>query len=757
MPLTFRRIGTAFHPVIADFDDLVALLEVPDAHWIATSAPTAGLHCDPQFLRVLDEEGDGRVRAEELRAAIRWVEARLSDPARWQPGSEVLALAALAPGAADLHAAAQLALAAAGATGAAEVSLGQVRDAHRTLLAKPANGDGIVPPAAAPTAAISRVIADVLEHLPGATDAAGVRGVDHATLDAFEAARAEALAWAEAEVEACAWGPDSVAWAEATRSVAARVDAFFAACRLVAAEPAAAGRVAARSEGVDLAGATAQEIQAVIDAMPVAEPSAERVLRWADLRPASDLGALHAFRRSTVEGVLGPAAAAALPEADWGRLAGEGAAILAWADQRPRHAVLRLGAARLRELDAEALAPIRALCEADAAVAAPLAALADLERAILYQRWLVELANNLAAMPRLYERDRAALFEQGTLVLAGQELKLALLVTDAAAHRAVAGHASLYLVYARIAGNGREFDVVAPLTSGTSTGIFVGKRGVFVAAGGGSYDAVVTHIHPNPVSILEAVVQPFVRVGVMVGERIDRWQSAADAEHRATLGAGPDTAAAGAIEAARVASPAAAAAPVAAPPAKKALEPAAVAGLAAAAGLAMAAVGSSLALLASAFEGKSFLGALVTATAMIAAVLAPFAVVAWWKLRLRNFGGLLEASGWAVNDPLFLSSHLARAFTRRPPRPPGSRLDWVDGAAGPEFLADLGLEDRAPGWRARRAAAAIAIVAIALLLGALLGPWRDLLLDAVQRPPPPPVPAAAPTPGVPPVTAPFGR
>jgi hypothetical protein len=131
MPLTFRRIAGAFHPVLATLGDLYDLMAVPDAHWIATSAPTLGLACDPRLLSLLDEEGDGRVRAEEVRAAIAWVRERVAAPERWRAGSDTLDLEMLGPAGAAVRRAAQLALdaaeRAAGYTETARRASGDVR------------------------------------------------------------------------------------------------------------------------------------------------------------------------------------------------------------------------------------------------------------------------------------------------------------------------------------------------------------------------------------------------------------------------------------------------------------------------------------------------------------------------------------------------------------------------------------------------------------------------------------------------------
>jgi hypothetical protein len=50
---------------------------------------------------------------------------------------------------------------------------------------------------------------------------------------------------------------------------------------------------------------------------------------------------------------------------------------------------------------------------------------------------------------------------------------------------------------------------------------------------------------------------------------------------------------------------------------------------------------------------------------VIMAVSLPSVVLAWFKLRRRDLGAILNAGGWAVNRPLRFSQKLAKRFTRK--------------------------------------------------------------------------------------------
>ena len=60
--------------------------------------------------------------------------------------------------------------------------------------------------------------------------------------------------------------------------------------------------------------------------------------------------------------------------------------------------------------------------------------------------------------------------------------------------------------------------------------------------------------------------------------------------------------------------------------------------------------------------------------AIILIVSLPSVILAWFKLRARDLGAILNACGWAVNRPLYFSMGLARTFTRPAKLPMGAAV-----------------------------------------------------------------------------------
>jgi hypothetical protein len=72
--------------------DLLAMEQPDQKLWVALSCPVRGIEFDARTLALIDEDGDGHLRAPELIAAVRWASERLKDPetlARKQPGVSI--------------------------------------------------------------------------------------------------------------------------------------------------------------------------------------------------------------------------------------------------------------------------------------------------------------------------------------------------------------------------------------------------------------------------------------------------------------------------------------------------------------------------------------------------------------------------------------------------------------------------------------------------------------------------------------------
>ena len=94
-PMIFQNYGGIHQLRIESAEDLACIHDLHPAHWAATSVQVESLQCDPVFLEYLNQDGSGTIRAEHLRAAVRWIFRMMAKDDRLAASSDVLCLADL--------------------------------------------------------------------------------------------------------------------------------------------------------------------------------------------------------------------------------------------------------------------------------------------------------------------------------------------------------------------------------------------------------------------------------------------------------------------------------------------------------------------------------------------------------------------------------------------------------------------------------------------------------------------------------------
>lgn len=660
---TFYTAGGVPQVRIATGADILALPQLDPKLWLALSCPVKGLELDERTLTLLDTDGDGRVRAPEVIAAIEWLRPRLREADDLLAGADALPLARIderTPEGKRALAAARRLLSGLGKVEAASVTVDDVRRASELHATARFNGDGVLPPASVHEPEVARVAEEVVACLGGAPDRGGALGVTEAQLDSFYAElEAYAAWWAEGEAasaEVHVLGKETEAAAQALEAVRAKVDDFFARCRLAAFDPRAAGTLS--PDDASFAALKAQTLSATAEeasGLPLARVEPGRALPLSEGVNPAWAAALERLRARVVAPLLG-AAVRELDDAGWAGLVARFAPYRAWQADKAGAAVERLGIARVRELLAgDARARLAALIAEDAAAEEELSAIAEVERLVHYLRDFHRLLLNFVSFSDFYAR-RKATFQAGTLYLDGRSCDLCVWVDDAAKHAALAALAKTYLVYCdctRKAG-GEKLTIAAALTAGDADRVMVGRNGLFYDRQGRDWDATVTRIVEHPISVRQAAFLPY--------KRLLRWVE----EMAAKRAQAADTAAAGKLQAAASAGGEAAESGKA--PAQK---PKFDVGVVAALGVAVGGITAALGALLEAFFGLGRWMPLGVA-ALLLLISGPSMLIAWMKLRQRNLGPILDANGWAVNGRVSINLPLGGSLTTLPKLPPGA-------------------------------------------------------------------------------------
>ena len=660
----FFRAGGFNQVVLNSGADLLNLDQLDQKLWVALACPTTGVEFDKTTLALIDTDKDGRVRAPELIAAVKWAGGLLKNPDDLLKGSPTLCPAAINDTNPEGKLIANFARQVLGKTDGAEITIDEAAAAAQTFAAKPFNGDGIVPADSASDDATKAVIADIITCLGADTDASGKPGVSQAKVDRFFSDAAAYSDWwkkAEGDAAVLPLGLNTEAASGAVKSVKTKVDDYFARGRLAAFDPRSVNALNRdEKEYIALSAKDLTNTHADIASLPLAQVGATTPLPLTQGINPAWANAIASLQTNAIVPLLG--ARTVLTEADWSALVGKLAAFDAWNAGKTGGAVEKIGLKRTREILAtKAKETLTALIAKDKAEEGNAVAVIGLHRLIHYHRDLAKLCRNFVNFGDFYGRKDKAIFQAGTLYLDQRSCDLCLTVDDAGKHAAMAGMAGTYLAYCDCVrkGSGEKLQIVAAFTGGDSDNLIVGRNGIFYDRKGRDWDATITKIVDNPISIRQAFWSPYKKLVRMIEERAAKQAAAADADVNAQLTATAQT----------TGTPAAPAAPQ-----KLAFDPSVI-----------ALISLALGTLAAAFAGLlGFLGKfeawqvpLVILIIMLV-ISAPSMAIAWLKLRKRNLGPILDANGWAVNARARMNVPFGGALTGVAALPPGATFGAAD-------------------------------------------------------------------------------
>jgi len=663
----FFRAGGFNQVVIGSGADLLNLDQLDQKLWVALACPTTGVEFDKATLALIDTDRDGRVRAPELIAAAKWAAGLMKNPDDLLKGGSTLKPAAINDAAPEGKLIANFARQVLGKGDNDEVTFDEAAAAAATFAAKPFNGDGIVPADSAGDDATRAVIADIITCLGADADVSGKPGVSQAKVDQFFAEAAAYSDWwkkAEADATVLPLGVNTEAAAAAVKAVKAKVEDYFARGRLAAFDPRSVN--ALNRDEKEYAALGAKDLtnnHADIAGLPLAQVGATTPLPLTQGINPAWANAIAALQADAIAPLLG--AKTVLTEADWNALTGKLAAFDAWNAGKSGGSVEKIGLARAREILAgPAKATLTALIAKDKAEEGNSTAVIGLHRLIHYHRDLAKLCRNFVNFADFYGRKDKAIFQAGRLYLDQRSCDLCLSVDDAGRHAAMAGMAGTYLAYCDCArkGSGEKLSIVAAFTGGDSDNLIVGRNGIFYDRAGRDWDATITKIVENPISIRQAFWSPYKKLVRMIEERAAKQAAAADADVNAQLTSAANT----------PVTPAAA--PAA--PAKPAFDPSVIALLSLAFGALATAFAGFLAFFGK-FDNDQWQLPLVILGIMLL-VSTPSMAIAWLKLRKRNLGPILDANGWAVNAKAKMNVPFGSALTGVAALPPGATFGAAD-------------------------------------------------------------------------------
>lgn len=640
----FVNVGGMTRVDIQSGKDIAHLGELDRKLWTVLSCPATGLEFDKKTLEILDKDKDGQIHVDEVISTAEYLCSVLKDPETLIAGSDTIKLDNLntenAEGA-KLHNSAKQVLANLGIESDG-ISVANTSDSVAIFAKTRFNGDGIITPASTDDEALKKTIETIIACEGAVTDRSGADGTNAEKIEAFFAACADYAAWKAAakadEAGIFPFGDDTEATLAACEALKEKVADWYMRCKLI-------GFNAGCSDAVDVAVA---KIEAISDRnlagctdeiaqYPLARPSSEALLPLdGGINPAWQ--AAFATLKSAVLDKEFPEATT-LSEEQWNSVLAKFGAYEAWKAAKKGAEVEGLGLEAVEAILAQdSKAALLDLVAQDAALVDEANAIDAVDHLTHLHRDFYHFLRNYVSFKDFFSANKKelAVFQSGKLFIDQRCCELCIKVSDMGKHGDMAALSGMYILYCACTSKstGKSVNIAAVLTDGDVDCLRAGMNAIYYDRDGLDYDAVITKIVDNPISIRQAFWSPYRKMGNAVQERINKSAAEKDNAVNADLinKANTTTIPTTAEEKAAAAQP------------KAPFDIAKFAGIFAAVGMAAGLLGSAIAAIV-----KPWYTIFFVFLAIILVISGPSMFIAWRKLRKRNLAPVLNANGWAIN------------------------------------------------------------------------------------------------------------
>ena len=650
----YCSVGGVVRVKVASGEDLAHLGELDQKLWTVLSCPTKGLEFDGKTLELLDTDADGKIRVPEVVKAAEWLTSVIKDRDSILEGRKALPLALIdteSEAGRKLHDSAKRILDYLGLE-KDELALEDIEDPTKIFAGTKFNGDGVITAVSSDDEGLKKTIGQIIETVGSVEDRSGEAGVTAELIEQFYAAAENYAAWQAAGAEALPYGDGTEAVNAAVEAVQAKVQDFFMRCKLIAFDDAAAPAVDVDVEKiVAIAGGNLAEQEAEIAGYPIARPCKEQVLPFTGINPAWKAAV------DTVKALV-PAFADkdGVTEAEWNEVVASLAPYNAWKAAKAGAEVEPLGLDEVKAvLAADGKPALLALIEDDKAQEAEASGIDEACKLVRFYAHFAKLLNNYVIFSDFYTRDpeKLAVFEAGKLYIDERCCDLCIRVEDMGKHADMAGLSNMFLIYCTCTSKVKAgtMNIAAVMTAGSIRNLRPGVNGVFYDREGQDWDAVITKVVDNPISVRQAFWTPYRKLGKFISDKIDKSAAEKDAKGMSTLSNISESATNKPTEGVNAATKAAP------------FDVAKFAGIAAMVTMAIAAVAGVFAIIINALKGLVWWKWLILIAVLMLIISGPACFIAWRKLRKRNLGPVLNANGWAINSAILVNILFGKTLT----------------------------------------------------------------------------------------------
>ena len=687
----YENIGGSTRVKITTGADIANLGELDVKKWSVLSCPVTGLDIDEKSMKYIDADGDGRIRVGDVVATAQWLTAVVKDADLLVKGADSIDVMNFNQENADgkrLYNSAKQILVNLAKEGNV-ISLADTKDITAIFVKTRFNGDGVITEQTAEADDEKAVIAAIVKTLGGVADRCGAAGANAELIEKFYQALADYLAWNESMVDA-PYGADTDKAIEAYNALDVKVKDYFVRAELASFSPESATKLDVQTSLIEtisaenLTGKTEE-----IAAYPIA-----RITGKAELDLTAAINPAWSSKFNTLISIVKPKEKVLTAES-WAAIGASFAAYNAWKAAKKGGEVEALGVDTIKKMLADDKKQVLLdLVAQDLALKDEADGIDMVDKFMHIYRDFYRLLCNFVTFQDFYTRSKEvkAVFQSGRLVIDQRECRMCMLVADMAKHNSMAPASGMYLVYCDCTtkASPAKLSIVAAITVGDVGDLAVGKNAIYYDNKGQVWDAVITKIIDNPISVGQAFWSPYRRMATTIENLINK--SAAEKDAAMMKNANEK------INAVPTAKPAEGDAKAPAQP----FDIAKFAGIFAAIGMAFGMIGTALAGILDSFKGFTWWQYIGIFIGIMMVISGPAMVMAWMKLRRRNIGPLLNANGWAINASFKVSIPFGETLT--------------DIARYPKLkLKDPYAKSGMPAWKKW----AISLVALVVLLGGL--------------------------------------
>lgn len=630
----YCSLGGAIRVKIGSGEDIAHLGELDQKLWTVLSCPVEGLEFDKQTLEYLDTEKDGKIMVNEVVQAAQWLTSVIKDKDSILNGDSVLKLDNIDTSTAagnGLYNSARQILKNLGID-KDEISIADASDSKAIFAGTKLNGDGIITALSTSDDAQKQIITDITATVGSVEDRSGEKGVNAELIEKFYASCADWAAW-KSSAPVMPYSERTAAAFDAYNALKDKMNDYFTRCRLVAFDTEVA-------KAVNVAVTDINDI----DSCPIAAPKAARTLDLAAINPAWQK------RFDALASLIGFSGKTEMTEADWRSVETTFNDYAAWLGAKKGAEVETLGEVRINAiLIAREKEALLALVERDKALAAESSSIDDVKKLMYYYRDFYRLLKNFVLFTDFYSRAPGvrAMFELGQLYIDQRCCDLCIRISDMSKHADMAAQSGIFLIYFKATSKvlGKSMDAVAVMTDGDIFDLRPGKNGIFYDLQGNNWDAVITKVVDNPVSISQAFWAPYRKAWEFCVGIINKSAADKDAKINADLQAKVQTAAAKTPDAADAAKT----------DKQQAFDIAKFAGIFAALGMAIGYIGSAFTKIIAGIQKTPLRDQILILLGLMLVISGPSCFIAWTKLRKRNLGPILNANGWAINSKVLVN------------------------------------------------------------------------------------------------------